>query len=151
MEHLAIMKKEWHFIEKILSGEKKIESRWYASRRTPWDKISAGDLVYFKNSGEAVTANSEVEKVMQFQDLDPDKVKELLEEYGDADGIRKDEIDKFFELFKDKRYCMLVFLKNSRNIPPFRIDKKGFGVMSAWITLDHIRSIKIDAKQKQDS
>ncbi|MDO8559127.1 MAG: hypothetical protein Q7R84_02240 [bacterium] len=39
MEHLAIMKKSWGLTEKILSGQKKIESRWYLSKRSPWDTI----------------------------------------------------------------------------------------------------------------
>lgn len=29
MEHVAIMRKSWGLTDKILSGQKKIESRWY--------------------------------------------------------------------------------------------------------------------------
>ena len=38
MEHLAIMKKSWKLLPKILKGEKKIEARWYVSRVCPWNK-----------------------------------------------------------------------------------------------------------------
>jgi len=30
MEHVAIMRKAWGLTDKILSGQKKIESRWYS-------------------------------------------------------------------------------------------------------------------------
>ena len=56
MHHVAIMNKSWNLIPKIISGEKSIESRWYQTKRTPWDKIKAGDKIFFKNSGEAIIA-----------------------------------------------------------------------------------------------
>jgi hypothetical protein len=142
MEHLAIMKKSWGLTDKILSGEKKIESRWYKSKYPPWDKIKERELVYFKDSGEQVSVKAEVEKVLQFSDLNPDKVREILEGYGEDDGIKKDKIAEFFELFKDKKYCMLIFLKNPQKIKPFEIDKKGFGMMSAWICVNDINTLK---------
>ena len=37
MEHLAIMKKEWKLTEKIITGEKRIESRWYKDKYPPWN------------------------------------------------------------------------------------------------------------------
>ena len=43
MEHLAIMKKSWNLTQKILTGERKIESRWYKNKHTPWNKIKSGD------------------------------------------------------------------------------------------------------------
>lgn len=141
MDHVAIMRKSWGLTQKVLSGEKKIESRWYKSRRAPWDKIKSGDVVYFKDSGEPVKIKTEVEKVLQFSDLTPERAEEILDEYGRLDGIEK-EIPKFFELFKDKKYCMLIFLKNPKEIEPFEIDKSGFGAMSAWITVPSVDDIK---------
>ncbi len=142
MEHLAIMKKSWGLTQKILSGQKKIESRWYSLRCSPWDKIKKGETVYFKDSGEPVKLKAEVSKVMQFSDLTPNKIKEILDKYGDDDGLKKSSIPKFFKRFKDKRYCMLIFLKNPKEIKPFEIDKTGFGIMSAWISVDNILKIK---------
>lgn len=142
MEHLAIMKKEWGLTEKILNGQKKIESRWYSGQYKPWDKIKSGDKVYFKDSGEPVGLMAEVKKVMQFSNLTPSRVKDILNKYGNDDGIEKNKIPEFFKRFKDKKYCILVFLKNPQEIEPFEIDKTGFGAMSAWITIDDISKIK---------
>jgi len=143
MEHVAIMRKSWKLTEKILTGQKKIESRWYYNKSAPWDKIRAGETIYFKDSGEPVTIKAEVDKVLQFSDMSPEIVKKILGDYGGPDGINITDIPKFYELFKNKRYCILVFLKNPHKIKPFNINKKGFGIMSAWLCIDDIETIKI--------
>ena len=142
MEHIAIMKKSWGLTQKILTGQKKIESRWYKVKYAPWDKIKSGEVVYFKDSGEPVTVKTEVDKVIQFSDLIPEKVREILYQYGQADGLGIDNIPEFFEIFKDKKYCMLIFLKNPQRIVPFEINKTGFGAMSAWISVNNVNKIK---------
>jgi len=142
MDHLAIMKKSWGLTDKILNGQKKIESRWYLTRRAPWDKIKAGEIIYFKDSGEPVTIKARVAKVMQFTNLTPKKVKEILNKYGRDDGIEKEKAPEFFTRFKNKKYCLLIFLKNPIKIKPFEIDKTGFGAMAAWITVDDVSKIK---------
>ncbi|MCX6718491.1 MAG: hypothetical protein NTY81_02720 [Candidatus Staskawiczbacteria bacterium] len=143
MEHLAIMRKSWGLLPKILSGEKVIESRWYKNKYSPWDKIQKGDIVYFKNSGEPVSVKAEVFDILQFSGLTSNRVLEILNKYGAKDGISKDEIGKYHEMFKDKNYCLLVFLKNPEKIDCFNISKKGFGAMSAWISVKSINILKI--------
>jgi len=142
MEHLAIMRKSWGLTDKILSGQKKIESRWYSVKYKPWDSIKEGETVYFKDSGAPVRIKAEVRKVLQFSDLTSEKVKEILEKYGDDDGLEREKIPEFFEMFKNKKYCILIFLKSPQAIEPFEIDKTGFGAMSAWIAVDNICKIK---------
>lgn len=142
MDHVAIMKKSWGLTEKILSHEKTIESRWLMVRRVPWGRVRAGDTIYFKNSGEPVTIKAGVIKVMQFAGLTPKKVMGILRKYGKADGIEPKARKKFRGMFKNKKFCVLVFLANPIKTKPFGIDKSGFGAMSAWITTDRIGSIK---------
>ncbi len=143
MDHVAIMKKSWGLIPKIISGEKVIESRWYTSKHAPWGKIEKGDTVYFKNSGEHVSVKAEVTKVLAFSDLTPTKVREILNKYAKDDGIEEDKIPHFFTLFKDKKYCLLIFLKNPQKVKPFDVDKRGFGMMSAWLCVGDIKEIKL--------
>lgn len=142
MEHVAIMRKSWNLTQKILTGQKKIESRWYKVKYAPWDRIKSGEVVYFKDSGEPVTIRTEADKVIQFSDLTPEKVKEILNQYGQADGLEADKIPDFFQMFKNKKYCILIFLKNPQKIKPFEIDKSGFGNMCAWISVKDINRIK---------
>ena len=136
------MKKSWGLTDKILDGQKKIESRWYSVKCKPWDRIKKGEIIYFKDSGGPVRIKAEVGRVMQFADLTPKKVKEILDKYGRDDGLEKKRIPEFFERFRDKKYCILIFLKNPQEIKSFEIDKTGFGVISAWIAIDDIAKIK---------
>lgn len=142
MDHIAIMRKSWGLTEKILDGRKKIESRWYSVKYKPWDNIKKGETIYFKNSGEPVRLEAKVGKILQFTDLTPKKVKEILDKYGKDDGIEKEKIPEFYKRFKNKKYCILIFLKNPEEIRPFDIDKSGFGAMSAWITISSISMIR---------
>jgi len=136
------MRKSWGLTPKILTGKKTIESRWYKSKYPPWDKISAGQTVYFKDSGDPVTVKTEVDRVLQFANLTPTKVRQILKEYATSDGLGIDDIPKFYEMFKDKNYCIIIFLKNPQRIEPFEIDKSGFGAMAAWMCVDNIDKIK---------
>lgn len=142
MNHVAIMKKSWGLTQKILSGKKKIESRWYLNKCVPWNKIKAEEKIYFKDSGEPVSIAATVEKVLQFSGLTPLKVGEILKTYGNDDEIEEVDVPAFYERFKDKKYCMLIFLKNPQKIEPFEIDKKGFGAMAAWICTEDVNRIK---------
>lgn len=142
MEHLAIMRKSWGLTQKILTGEKKIESRWYNTTYPPYDKIKKSDVVYFKDSGAPVTIKAEVSGVKQFSGLTPEKVKSILNEYAELDGIEKHEIAKYFEMFRSKKYCILVFLKNPVPVKPFKVNKKGYGTMSSWICVNDINRIR---------
>jgi hypothetical protein len=141
MDHVAIMKKSLGLLPKIRSGLKTIESRWYTSKRAPWGKIEYGDTVYFKDSGEPVTMKATVAKVISIADLTPKKIGQLFERHGNAIGVQ-DELPSFIERHMDKRYCLLIFFEKPEPIIPFHIDKTGFGMMSAWITVNDIRSIQ---------
>jgi len=143
MDHVAIMKKSWRLIPKILSGEKTVESRWYKAKVAPWDRISAKDTVYFKNSGEDVSVKVRVSRVLQFGDLDKGKIKKILKKYGQRDlGIEPPYPQEVRDYIFGKNYCLLIFFNQVRKIKPFKINKTGFGAMAAWLCVDDIGSIK---------
>lgn len=143
MDHVAYMKKSWGLLPKILTGDKLIESRWYQTKHLPWGKIQVGDTVYFKNSGEPITVKAFVKNVLSFDGLTPTKVKKILYKYSDLNGINKQNQSYFYNLFKNKKYCLLIFLANPQKIIPFDINKNGFGSMSAWITIKNIDTIRV--------
>ncbi len=142
MDHIALMQKSWGLTEKIATGQKVIESRWYNVKYAPWGRISPGDSIYFKNTGEPITIQAEVEKVLYFSDLTPKRVQTILVQYGKEIGIDEPDIPKFFGMFKHKRYCILIYLKHAQHITPFEINKQGFGTMSSWISVESIAKIK---------
>ena len=140
MDHVAIMNKRWKLIPKILDGSKTIESRWYVNKIKPWNSIKENDKIYFKNSGEAITAFAKVSKVLQFEDLDEQKFQEIMEKYADDIQLLTREYDEYYQ---SKNYCILIFLKDVKEVKPFNISKKGFGSACAWMCVDNIDSIRV--------
>lgn len=109
----------------------------------PWNKIKKGDVVYFKNSGEPVIAKAIVDKVFQFEDLNLQKTKRIIKDFGDKIKFVGSNNPNFPEWFTGKNYAILIFLKNPERIKPFNINKKGYGSLSAWITIEDISKIKL--------
>ena len=144
--HIAIMRKSWGLTEKILSGEKTIESRWYEHKHEPWDNICEGDLVFFKNSGVPVTGRATVSRVIQFENLTSDKTAQIIDQHGDEICLIDRNPNSSF--YTNKKYCVLIFLSSVKKITPFKINKSGFGTMSAWLVVDDIEKIKIPIDRK---
>ena len=142
MDHLAILDKKRKLLAKIISGEKTIESRWYKAKVVPWDRIKKGETIYFKESGEPVSVRAKVAEVMQFY-LQQTNVPELLEKYGKEICFSEPDLSKKVAWCSERKYCILIRLMNVQQIEPFDIDKKGFGMMAAWITVPNINQIKI--------
>lgn len=143
MDHIAIMKQNSRLIEKILNGEKTIESRWYLSRKAPWDKIEKGDKIFFKLSGGEIMACAEADKVIQYAYLSNQKAREIIRTYGQQIGFRKSKISKYYKAYGNKKFCILVFLRNPVRLKPFKIDKTGFGISSAWLCVEDIKKISL--------
>lgn len=142
MEHIAIMRNSWGLLDKIISGNKTIESRWYKTKYPPWGRIKPGDTLYFKDSGKPVSVKSTVDRALFISSLGPKKVMDLLNKYGQMDGLGLKDIPTYFQMFKHKKYCILIFFSNVEVIDPFQVDKSGYGTMSSWITIRDINTIK---------
>ena len=127
---------------KILRGEKTIETRWYRNKYRPWNQIEKGDAIYFKDSGGPVTVKAVVAKVEQYSDLDESKRNELLSKYTQEDLGTTEIMPEILEYVKGKRYCIIVHLKNPKEIRPFNIDKSEYGAMASWLIVDDIEKIK---------
>jgi ASC-1-like (ASCH) protein len=138
MDHLAILAKKRNLLSKIISGEKTIESRWYKFRKPPFNCISAGDTVYFKDSGEPVTVKANVKKVLFYDNLTKSVFNDMIDKYGKNICIT----ESFWDAVKDKCFVTLIFLENVQKTEPFDVDKAGFGLMAAWITIDDINKIR---------
>ena len=140
MDHIAILDKKRNLLQKIISGEKTIESRWYQTKRTPWHNIKRNDTVYFKDAGEPVTAKAKVMDVLFFDDLNREKVLKILQKYGKAIGMETLEYTPYYD---KKKYCILIFLEDVWKLNHSTINKTGFGNACAWMTMKDIKEIKI--------
>lgn len=127
MFHIAILRQP--FFNMILDGSKTIESRFSFNKIAPFNKISAGDTIYLKETGKNITAKAIAKKVMFFN-LTPQIVEEIRVKYGKAIGT-----DNFadWESTKQKKFCTLVWLENVEKIDEIKV-KRSNG--SAWFVLD---------------
>lgn len=141
MHHIAIMNPKLGFINKILKGQKTIETRWYKHKIAPWNKLNKGDIIYFKNSGDKITASAEVERFEQFDNLSPEIIKELINKNFSNIGLDLEIIDSFTKKHIDKNYAIFIFLKSPKRVEPFSINKDGFGNAAAWLCTPKIESI----------
>lgn len=143
MDHVAILNKKLPWLERIKSGEKTVESRWYLHKKAPWNNIAIGDRVFFNNSGEMITLKAMVCEVKLYGELNPNTAKDLVKKYVADLGIKAHEVDAFLHSVERKRFCILITLTDIIGVDPFAISKKGFGSMSAWITVADINQIKL--------
>lgn len=130
------MKKSWGLLPKILSGEKTVESRWYKSKIAPWDRIEKRDVVYFKDSGKPVTAKAMVTKVKQYEIRDNEHALKVMSRYCEEDlGVSRipDEVKDY--IFT-KKYAIFVWFNGVEKVPPFKIDKTGYGLQCAWVVTE---------------
>jgi hypothetical protein len=132
MDHVAIMKASWRMTEKIARGEKTIESRWLRHKASPWNKVSVDDRIFFKDSGKPVRVVARVSRVECIENVNGP---ELIARYGKELCLSTPP--------SNKNVVILIFLKDPKCVKPFSINKKGFGAMSAWITVKDIDDIRI--------
>lgn len=150
MDHIAILrksniKKGDNLLKAILDGKKTIESRWYVHKIAPWNNIKIGETIFFKESGCPVTAKALISDVIQYDNLTPTIIEEIIVKYGKliSPGTNLESFLFWGKKQVKKKYCILVFLKDIEKIEPFNINKQGFGISAAWLTTQDINRIKI--------
>ena len=119
MKHLAVFKED--AAEKILSGEKTIESRFSKGKIPPFGVISSGDLVYIKVYRGEIIGQFRVQKVIFFDNLD-------LNDLRNLSGL-----SDFWEDKKASRYGTLIFIGNCVRFitSPIKLKKKD--LKKSWV------------------
>jgi ASC-1-like (ASCH) protein len=126
--HIAVLLRP--YIDLILRGEKSVECRLTMQARDPFERIEAGERIYFKQSAGPYAATALVEHVLFESDLSPRRISDIKRDYNHL--IRGEE--SFWRLKRHARYCSLIWLRevqataNGPRIRPLQ------GV--AWLCLD---------------
>lgn len=126
-KHLAILHKR--YLDLILSGNKKIESRLTKIKCVPFSCVEKGDLIYFKQSGGLVRAVAKAGNVLEYKDLTPSGINSFKTKYNGGILGTSD----YWRVKKNSRYAVLIWLKNVRQIGPLKIEKTN---QQAWIVLN---------------
>lgn len=125
-KHLAIFKGEAGQL--ILSGKKKVESRFSKRKDPPFAKVSSGDLVYIKPTGKDIIGQFRVKKVIFYDGVD---ILDIRKRYGK--DLAVDEA--YWKGKENAKYGTLIFIGDSATFitSPVKLSKKD---LRGWVVLD---------------
>ena len=124
--HLVILKRP--YLEAILTGRKRIESRFATTKRSHFGRVLPGDKLFLKESSGPVCGMATVASVRNFENLTRVRMAELKQRYNrDIGGD-----NEYWQAKAGCRFGFLVWLKEVKRIEPVRIDKKDW---RAWVLL----------------
>jgi ASC-1-like (ASCH) protein len=115
--HLAVMRRGP--LERLLTGEKRIESRLSRHRIVPHGRVSEGDRIFFKEGGGPVRATALVTSAHTFRlegESDVEKLRALYDRW-----IRGD--DAFWSEKRTARWATLMALGDVSPLPPLPVPK----------------------------
>jgi hypothetical protein len=124
--HLVILKKP--YLDAILAGRKRIESRFARTKRYAFGRVAAGDKLFLKVSSGPVCATATVAAVKKFDGLTPQKLAELKRRYNQ--DVLGD--DAYWRSKAGCKFGLLVWLEDVRPMDPVRICKRDW---RAWVVL----------------
>jgi len=113
------------YITYMLNGKKIIESRFTKNKSKPHNFISNGDIVFIKKSCGSVIGYFIVKKVIFF-DLSITLIDVIKDKYAKELCV----LDVFWDIKKNSRYAILIFIDKIIKLKSFNITKKG---MQTWI------------------
>lgn len=104
MRHLAIFTPE--SVKLIFSGKKKIDGRFSKIKIPPYGKVSVGDVVLMKVSGEDIVGQFTVDKVFCFDHPNADDLEMITKRYGRLMAIP----DIFWNSHEKVNFVTLMFI-----------------------------------------
>ena len=127
-EHIAILSHK-SVLDKILSGEKTVESRFSRVKSLPFGQVAVGDTVYFKLSGGPVLGKARIAAVQEYDNLTPALVESLAKRYQSQLAISVDFLARKLE----SKFASLLFLEDVQACPAWNYKQDG---RSGWIVLE---------------
>lgn len=127
VKHLAVFTSD--IAKLIFDGQKKIDGRFSQIKIAPFLKVSAGDLVLIKISGESIVGQFIVDRVLYFDHPAKEELAQIKKKYA------KDlAVPATFWLDHEKiNYVTLMFIKSvSKFIIPPEVPKKD---LRPWVVL----------------
>lgn len=85
--HIAYV--EPRIAEKIRTGKKRVESRFYRTERPPFGRIQVGDRLHFRAVGGGYAAAAKITRVREFRGLTPLRLSRIRAEFGDQIGATR--------------------------------------------------------------
>ena len=127
-KHLAIFTLQT--TKDIFSGKKKIDGRFSKIKIAPYGKVSAGDVVLMKVSGEEIVGQFGVDRVMYFDHPRKEEAEGLIKKY--AKDLAMPE--SFWLAHGKINFITLIFIKEvTKFLVVPEVPKKD---LRPWVVLD---------------
>lgn len=118
-KHLAVFSPD--LIEKVFKGRKSLDIRLSKRAIAPYEQVKRGDKVLIKKSGGKVIGEAEVNNVLYFKNLTPQRLKVLQRKYQQ----RSMTSDRFWQDRRSVKYGTVIFLKEvKRYLSAIKIVKR---------------------------
>jgi len=140
MDHVVYLDAKAHELELLLSENKSMLIRGAAGRKMPHGRVFIGDVIYLiNNNGEGVVrARAEVSDVINSEKMARDESIAFVDKHATQLKLNK----KQYERWAGKRYLVLIQVDSTTEVPPFPIDKTGYGNMDDWLPVEDIDSVR---------
>jgi len=125
--HVAILQSR--YLDLILAGRKRVESRLTRTRQPPFEAVRPGERIYLKLSSGPFRARAVAGAVACHENLTPDRVEALRRRYNDR--VLGD--DAFWRAKRDCRFATFVELTE---IEPIAVGPLYTKSLRAWHVLD---------------
>ncbi|TSC94694.1 MAG: hypothetical protein Athens101428_209 [Candidatus Berkelbacteria bacterium Athens1014_28] len=107
--------------QKILAGEKTMESRFSLHKVLPYSEVAKDDIIFLKKSGGDIVGQAVVDNVLYYDNLKPQTVEILKKEY-DKELATSEE---YWQKKAKSRFATLIFLKKPEKfLSPMKYKKK---------------------------
>jgi cytidylate kinase/ASC-1-like (ASCH) protein len=126
--HLAII--DQPFLDLIICGKKKIETRFTTTNREPFKKVYTGDIVFFKEPSKPISGYFTVKKVCYYFN-ENNILTEIKDKY--SNDICSFADSEFWEKRKNKKYISLIWIDEIKLIEHFEIAKKD---RRGWVSFE---------------
>lgn len=123
----------------LLSGRKRIETRFYRSRRPPFDRIDVGDRIYFKRAGGNIIGTTRARIIRQFHELTPRRIDQLRHTHNRCVCAPA----HYWRARRHCRYGVLIWIEPLELAPRHIVVPRQYG--GAWISLETGRPSRTSA------
>jgi len=127
IKHLAIFDKDG--VQAIISGRRKVESRFSKIKLPPFSQIAKGDLVFMKKRGEKVVGHFLVDHVIFFDHPTREDLDWLKKKFGKEMALPLD----FWRAREKVNFATLIFIGSvGKFLVPPQFAKKD---LRGWVVL----------------
>ncbi|OGE30380.1 hypothetical protein A2631_01245 [Candidatus Daviesbacteria bacterium RIFCSPHIGHO2_01_FULL_44_29] len=131
--HLAIFTPQ--AVKEIFAGRKTIETRFSNKRLVPFGQVSKGDVVFIKPSGQEISGQFIVKKVLFFEGLDQTDFEIIKKAYGKDLSFGSMEQDvSYFKNKESAQFGTVIFIDRVERFitSPLKVPKSN---RRGWVVL----------------